>query len=367
MSQYSADQIPRREGTTPLLRNPDPVHRPLNHGGNLQAAEARFGRPAQGWLDLSTGISPWSFPFDAVPDAHWQRLPHLETALEEAAAAYYQTRAPLAIPGSQFAIQRLPGLFRRCRVALPSWGYNEHIAAWEAAGHQTRRYDDGDLQALEQRMDSGELDIVLVINPNNPSGQLISRERLQRWHQTLAAQGGYLIVDEAFMDASPAQSLSSCCPQEGLVVLRSLGKFFGLAGIRLGFLLAPAAIRAAIAQERGPWAIPGPCAWVGRQALTDQAWQAQQRDHLHTQGERLTEILRHQLGPLAVSIRPTAYFTTLFLAPSTADAIYAALGQQGILIRYFEPQQDVSALRFGLPATDQARQRLIQALQGARR
>ncbi|MEH6824387.1 MAG: threonine-phosphate decarboxylase CobD [Motiliproteus sp.] len=361
--QQHATEAALGQRVEPLLRVEHQCHQALPHGGNLEAAELRFGKPDQGWLDLSTGISPWSFPFSEVPESHWQRLPHTEKTLESAAANYYQTDNPLAIPGSQFAIQRLPGLFRRCRVALPRWGYNEHFAAWEAAGHQPLRYDDSDPDRLEQQINQGEVDVVLVINPNNPSGQLIPQQRLRRWHQTLAAQGGYLIVDEAFMDASPEQSLTPLGPQKGLIVLRSVGKFFGLAGIRLGFLMATEEIRAAIAKERGPWAIPGPSAWVGCQALAATSWQAQQRQRLHGEANKLNQLLRRHLHTHASRLVQTAYFTTLFLPPAPAQAIYQTLGQQGLLIRFFEPQQGLCGLRFGLPATANQWRRLTESLE----
>lgn len=361
--QQRAAEAAHGQRNEPLLRVRLQSHQALPHGGNLKAAELRFGQPDQEWLDLSTGISPWSFPFSEVPETCWQRLPHAEAALESAAASYYQSSNPLAIPGSQFAIQRLPGLFRRCRVALPRWGYNEHFSAWEMAGHQPLRYDDSDPDRLEQLINQGEVDVVLVINPNNPSGQLIPQQRLRRWHQTLAAQGGYLIVDEAFMDASPEQSLSPLGPQPGLIVLRSVGKFFGLAGIRLGFLLATEEIRAAIAKERGPWAIPGPSAWVGCQALAASAWQDQQRQRLHDEASKLNQLLRQHLGTQASRLVQTAYFTTAFLPPEPAQATYDALGKQGILVRFFEPQQGLCGLRFGLPANEQQWQRLTEALE----
>ena len=233
----------------------------ITHGGDLDQAAREFGIPREKWLDLSTGIAPWSWPVSDIPTAVWQRLPAVDCPLRHAAAAYYgcPPDAVLAIPGSQFAIQTLPQLFPdNTRVAIPELGYFEHRKAWQKAGHQLVDYSDQALDQLELQIEAGELDVVLVINPNNPTATLLERTRLLHWCELLARRGGCLIVDEAFMDTEQRMSLASECPRPGLVVLRSLGKFFGLAGLRVGFVLAESPVLELLSQRLGPWAVNGP-------------------------------------------------------------------------------------------------------------
>ena len=73
---------------------------------------------------------------------------------------------------------------------------------------------------------------MVLVQPNNPTGALFARSRLLDWHARLARRGGWLVVDEAFIDPTPDASLAPMAGADGLVVLRSLGKFFGLAGAR---------------------------------------------------------------------------------------------------------------------------------------
>jgi cobalamin biosynthetic protein CobC len=138
--------------------------------------------------------------------------------------------------------------------------YAEHPHAWQRAGHSWSSW----LTTGRCALDS--LDVLVLVNPNNPTGRLMPRERLLAWHARLAARGGWLVVDEAFMDNTP-QTAWRPCRSAGLIVLRSFGKFFGLAGVRLGFVLAEPALLQALAELLGPWTVSGPtgcwarCAW----------------------------------------------------------------------------------------------------------
>ena len=167
----------------------------ITHGGDLDQAAQDFAIDRDEWLDLSTGIAPWSWPIPEIPNAVWQRLPAVECPLRLVAANYYgcQPEALLAIPGSQFAIQTLPQLFpATSRVAIPRLGYFEHHKAWQQAGHTLLDYSDLSLDQLQQQIKAGELDVVLVINPNNPTATLLPRERLLHWCELLARRGGCL-------------------------------------------------------------------------------------------------------------------------------------------------------------------------------
>lgn len=308
----------------------------LEHGGKLREAARRWNIPLADWLDLSTGIAPWAYPVPAIPDEIWLRLPENDDGLEVAAGDYYGAQQLLALAGSQAAIQWLPRLFAPGRVAIPAPIYNEHPGAWRAAGHT--------LVAWQE-----PADYAVVCNPTNPTGRRFTRAELLERARGLRL----LVVDEAFGDAESTESMIGC-GADNVVVLRSLGKFFGLAGARVGFAIGAPALLARLAEALGPWAVANPARWAARHALVDRAWQAAQRERLHDASHRLAELLRAAgLGdPVG-----TALFQ--YLATPRAAAVFAALAERGILVRLFaEP----AALRFGLPANEGEWRRLAQAL-----
>lgn len=319
----------------------------LEHGGKLLAAAARYGIEQDHWLDLSTGINPTGWPVPAIPDAVWQRLPEAEDGLLEAAAAYYGCNSVLPVAGSQAAIQALPRLRTACRVGVPHPAYAEHAHAWRAAGHAVVAWD------ANHNIDA--LDVLVLVHPNNPGGQTYTRAELLDRHARLAARGGWLVVDEAFIDATPLESLADVCPRPGLILLRSLGKFFGLAGARVGFVLAEPTLLAALNKLLGPWAVSAPSRWVARATLADTAWQLATRATLPAAGARLAALLRdHGLAPSGG--------TALFQWVRTPDAAdwHDRLARQGILTRlYAEPP----SLRFGLPRHETDWTRLAAALE----
>lgn len=318
----------------------------LEHGGKLLAAAARYGIEAADWLDLSTGINPAGWPLPPIPPEVWQRLPEREDGLVEAATAYYGCGDVLPVAGSQAAIQALPRLRTACRVGVPHPAYAEHAHAWRSAGHA--------VTAWQPAQGVGVLDVLVLVHPNNPAGQTYSRADLLGWHAELAARGGWLVVDEAFVDATPEASLAGLCPRPGLIVLRSLGKFFGLAGARVGFALAEPVVLDALDERLGPWAVSAPSRWVARAALADSAWQQAARPALLAAGARLADLLcRHGLAP--------AGGTALFQWVRTPDAAawHERLARQGILPRLFA---DPPSLRFGLPHHETDWARLAAAL-----
>jgi cobalamin biosynthetic protein CobC len=301
------------------------------------------------WLDLSTGINPHSWPVPPIPAAVWRRLPEVNDGLEQAAATYYETHAVLAVAGSQAAIQGLPMLREPSRVGILHPGYAEHAHAWRRHGHRVVLLQQDTIAAAVDR-----LDVVVVIHPNNPTGAVFELDVLLEWRDKLAQRGGWLIVDEAFMDTTPQHSLAFAAESPGLVILRSLGKFFGLAGVRVGFVLAASTLRQRLQEHLGPWTVNGPGRWIATQALLDQTWQQTMGKTLQRDSIRLAALLdSHRL--------PVAGGTALFQWVQHDDAAYwhDALARQGILVRQFS---DPPSLRFGLPDTEAAWQRLQQAL-----
>jgi cobalamin biosynthesis protein CobC len=321
----------------------------LEHGGRLRAAAKAFGIDEAAWLDLSTGIAPWPWAVPAIPAEAWGRLPEASDGLESAACQYYGAEHALPVAGSQAAIQMLPRLRRGGKVGVLAPTYAEHAEAWRRGGHVVRELTEGE---VDDYLDG--LDVLVVVNPNNPTGRLLERERLLAWEARLAARGGWLIVDEAFMDLTPCHSLAAQSDRPGLVVLRSFGKFFGLAGVRLGFVLAAPRLLAALDEQLGPWAVSGPTRALGQACLRDQAGHRQQIERCQTASQRLAALLAEYRLP------PTGGCGLFqWVRAAEAEALYLALAERGILVRLFRHTQ---SLRFGLPAEDRHFQRLVDAL-----
>jgi cobalamin biosynthesis protein CobC len=321
----------------------------LEHGGRLLRAARTYGIAPADWLDLSTGISPFAWPVPAIPAAAWMRLPDDEDGLVEIARTYYGAPQLLPVAGSQAAIQMLPLLRPVSRVGVIAPGYNEHAHAWRRAGHQVVEFAADKLLA---RVD--EVDVIVLIHPNNPGGDRFDPAVLLACHARLTAHGGWLIVDEAFMDATPDDSLCAHAASEGLIVLRSVGKFFGMAGARAGFVCASASLLDATREQLGPWTISGPTRYALRHALADVAWHAQARVRLHACSERLAQLLtKHDIVPTA----GCALFQ--WWRSDRAKDVHRALAVQGVLTRFFDQPY---SLRFGLPEDDAAFERLEAAL-----
>jgi cobalamin biosynthetic protein CobC len=320
----------------------------LEHGGRLRQAAADYGIPLAEWLDLSTGINPRPWPVPALPIAAWQRLPEENDGLEAAAAAYYGNAGALPVAGSQAAIQALPRLFPPDRLTCVTPLYAEHALAWQRAGHAI------DTQpASSAGMERAKY--ALLCNPNNPTAQVHRPVDLLALADAIRRREGWLVVDEAFIDATPEASLTPLAGSTqapNLIVFRSLGKFFGLAGARVGFVFAAAELRRRLAEALGPWTVSGPSRLVARRALQDAAWQATARRHLAGASRRL-----HALLASYGEVSSTALFATLrgVDGPHWHDS----LARQGILTRHF-PEH--ALLRFGLPGVESDWQRLAQAL-----
>lgn len=322
----------------------------LEHGGRLRAASLRYGIALADWLDLSTGIAPYGWPLPAISASAWTRLPEQDDGLEIAARDYYGVANLLPVAGSQAAIQALPRLVRNATVGIVSPAYAEHAAAWQREGHRLLELSEGGIERALER-----LDVLLLVNPNNPTGRRIEPQRLLDWHARLAERGGWLVVDEAFIDCTPEFSLAAFSERPGLIVLRSFGKFFGLAGIRLGFVLAQTTLLDQLAELLGPWAISGPSRVVATALLQDQAGQRLQRKRLLVDGERLATLLSTQGF---ASTGGCALFQ--FCCTAQANELHEFLAMHGILTRLFASPL---SLRFGLPAEEAGWQRLQQALE----
>jgi cobalamin biosynthesis protein CobC len=326
----------------------------MKHGGDLTQAMAEYGGTPQAWLDLSTGINPRPWPVPAtLPDTIWQRLPSRadQDALIAAARLAYKLPTGVEIAaasGTQALIQWLPRLTGPGAVAIISPTYSEHATAWTSAGHEVIA-----LTTLDHLPDHARY--AVIVNPNNPDGRLLGQVALAQVAARLQERGGWLVVDEAFADLDPAQSAVALCRDLPVMILRSFGKFYGLAGLRLGFAIGPATMIERVAFALGPWPCSGPALAIGRAALLDHEWAARTRETLKSLADRLDNVL-------AASGFAIVGGTSLFrlVRHSNAGARHQALAERHIWCRNFEWADDL--LRFGLPGDDAAFGRLATAL-----
>jgi cobalamin biosynthetic protein CobC len=322
------------------------------HGGNLDEISRRYPGAPKPWIHLSTGINP--IPYHVPPPSAnaWSRLPTKadEHALLVAAVARYDVHdhaAIVAAPGTQALLQILPRLRKSGTVAVLGPTYQEHALCWRRCGHRVQLVDE--VAAL------AHADVAVVVNPNNPTGRLLSRESLAALAAKLAQRSGLLVVDEAFADVLPVDvSLAPALPPSTLV-LRSFGKVYGLAGLRLGFAIAAPDLIDRLRDELGPWAVSGPALAIGTTALADNDWLRGARERFAADSRRLDHLL------VTAGCRIIGG-TPLFLLAERADAQALAdrLARHGIHVRRFP--YSATWLRFGLPGCEADWQRLEAAL-----
>ncbi len=330
----------------------------VRHGGNLEEALKHHNLSKEQWLDLSTGISPWAYPFKALPENVWRELPPSNNALLASAATYFNVsqNSITAASGSQIAIRLLPQLFHPSNVAIPSLGYQEHAASWQMANHQTVRYHSA--SNLMELINKKAVEHVVVINPNNPSGEKLNLNVLR---EIIAKVRGVCIIDEAFIDlydeggnTTPLCSATKILNLDGyrnLIVLRSVGKFFGLAGIRLGFAIGLHPSLTLLNSLLSPWSISHASQVIGIQALQDEQWQQQQRVTITQQQKAFQKILGTLFDNTLeqYSVTEAGLFNTVFAAKTELKVLHSQLAAQGVWTRLGNENDQPSWLRFGLP------------------
>jgi cobalamin biosynthetic protein CobC len=319
------------------------------HGGRCDLARSTFG--GSDWLDLSTGISPWPYPF-AIPGEAVTRLPSPDdlALLEGRAAACFgnDPARTVAVPGSDIGLRLIGHLLASAGAAAVAPGYGGHVAMWP-----------GEVQAVTSTKPAlmaaaQDCDAIVMARPSNPGGEVVAEDLLHALAKQLAERGGWLIVDEAFADAHPATSLAGK-EWPNLIILRSFGKFAGLAGLRLGFVIGPSVFVHRLRAVLGDWPISGPALAAGLAFYADTAWQAEQRRRLGRYGDALGAVL--QSAGLAITAS-TPFFSTCQI--DGAWELFEHLAARAILIRPFA--DDPRRLRLGLAADDKALKRLAEAL-----
>ncbi|MES5100874.1 threonine-phosphate decarboxylase CobD [Agrobacterium sp. BA1120] len=336
-------------------RVPEKAQPAIRHGGNLGRARLLFPKAPEPWIDLSTGINPHSYPHSSIPASAFARLPEpsaVERLKEIAATAFGAPSAAhiAAAPGTQMLMPLLAQIAVRrgaksCGVLSPA--YAEHARTARMAGLSVTEVSD--IKALSA------FDYAVIINPNNPDGRVWERPEVLALANTMHQKGGLLVVDEAFIETGYAESVADAATSDGLVVLRSFGKFYGMAGIRLGFAIGHPDIAESLESRLGPWAVSGPALHIATEALVDQVWRDEMRLRLREDSQRLTELL--DVAGLSI-----AGGTSLFklVRDDQAPTVFTHLMENGILTRSFDERP--ADLRFGLPGVEAEWFRLEAAL-----
>jgi cobalamin biosynthetic protein CobC len=297
-----------------------------DHGGGLDAARARYGGARADWVDLSTGINPVPYPVGDVPAEAWTALPDRGAfaALEAATRRFWNIPDRAVIvpaAGASALIARLPQVVNQSQVVIEGPTYNEHAAAFRAAGYRV--------------LESGSAPVRVVVHPNNPDGRI--------WVEDATA---LTIIDESFCDVMPGASLVRLTDGPGAIVLKSFGKFWGLAGIRLGFAIGQPETLGGLAEMLGPWAVSGPALYVGTTALGDIGWAKTTRARLAADAARLDELV---VAKGATLVGGTDLFRLYDVADASAWQDRLARGHVWSRVFPYSGRW----LRLGLPAPEQ--------------
>ncbi len=327
------------------------------HGADLQRAIKQFGGEPQQWLDLSSAVSPYCWWSErgqglSCPVSFIHELPGIQPELNRAIRTYYGHEG-LLVPGSQRAIAELPGCFSRGKVWILAGTYGEHALCWKKAGHSVYEKTAADIrQAFNAATDNEPKlpDMLVLVNPGNPGGERFSAAELHGWAEQLKQRQAWLLCDEAFMDCTPDDSLLTQTLADNVLVLRSLGKFFGLAGLRIGVVFAAADVLQNLANRLGPWPVAGHSLWLTQQALSDESWIAQQRSRLKDNHA----LMAQWLNEFYLAGKSDLFFTLKF---PNAERVQSFLAERYIWSRCFKQQQ---LIRLGLVGDDACKQQQLQ-------
>jgi len=337
-----------------LNRKPTTKWATLRHGGNLNDAIKLHGGKHEEWIDLSSGISPWNYPLPNIQQDHWHHLPPPIDQLLEIATQYYDCNfdSIIATPGTQLVIRLLPRLFcnkqnngRKTNIAIPVIGYQEHHQSWICANHSISTYKN--IQELNELVEKRLVNHVIVINPNNPTGDLLDTNMLNAIARKLS---GVLIVDEAFMDVDNTESLCRNDILDNIIILRSLGKFFGLAGARVGFLISNNSIKDELEHLLSPWILNTSAQKIAESALSDIQWQTTQRERIKKNSIELHQLLSSTLDN-TLAIKNVGLFNTVIGNSSMINIIHKQLAKHRIWTRIGDEKNHINWLRLSLPTS----------------
>lgn len=329
----------------------------MQHGGDLSRAAEAYAIERWKWLDLSTGINPNGYVIEDLAQSCFHELPDGRDLMQlaEAARAAYgvpDAQGLIAAPGSEFLIQAIPQIRKISKVAIVSPTFSSHEGAWRRYGHQVRQVANID--------DIDDETVVILVNPNNPDGRVTKAGKLAKLARKLAETGGLLVIDEAFADVMPEVSLVPRERHENVIILRSIGKFYGLAGVRLGFAIGPNRFLDPLRTILGAWAVSGPAIEIGRRVLSDADWQEQTRAVLRVQASQHRDLFE-KYGLKVVGGTPLFHLIEL----DDARTLHHQLAKRAVWTRLFD--YNVQWLRVGLCRTQADLRQFGQQLEAALR
>ncbi|MGB1456314.1 aminotransferase class I/II-fold pyridoxal phosphate-dependent enzyme [Spongiibacter marinus] len=322
---------------------------PPRHGGDPNELHYPEGMPRP-LLNLATGINPWPWPVPALPSHCFTELPYENPELQASAAAYYQVDVAqlLLCGGSQPVIQLLPQLYPQGNVLLPAVAYEEHAYRWQLGGHHCRFFSDYSSEAVAAQIREQDIQYLVLINPNNPDGQQLPVTVVAQW-LALLPPDGCLVIDQAYVDCVPAYQANALLADKRVVLLRSVGKFFGLPGLRLGAVLSHPETIIRLREQLGPWSVNHAAQLIGQQLFADREWQETMRQQLplaaHQQAQQLLRCFGRDVEHCAV----TPLFTTLKMPLGQAEKWAMQALKQGLLCRVYRCGE-YGYMRWGLAA-----------------
>jgi len=317
----------------------------IQHGGDIDLAIKKYGGKREDWVDLSTGINGTSYPWQESINVELRNLPSNKILmnLEKAAARAYkiaESADTAAVSGAQQIINLLPICLKSCNsVTILGPTYSEYEKAFKSSGIKT--------QTVSEVSKLSSSDIAIIVNPNNPTGKVIADEMLE----DLSKKVRILIIDESFKMFSTRRTLNF----SNIIQINSLGKFFGLAGIRLGFVSGPSDFIKAVKEMLGPWPVSSLAAEIGIVALNDRVWISEMEKLLVTESNALHEACNSRNWEL---VGRTSLFHTY--ATSSCLEVEKQFAAHGIWVRTFDYSE--TWVRLGIPTSENQWERVKQAL-----
>ncbi len=317
----------------------------IQHGGDIDLAIKKYGGQRADWIDLSTGINRTSYPWQENVKVELRDLPSnkLLRSLEKAASRAYKVaedKDTAAVQGAQQIISLLPICLKNYNsVAILGPTYNEYEKAFKSSEIKA--------ETVSEVSKLSSSDIAIVVNPNNPTGKVIAEEILN----DLSKKVRILIIDESFKMFSSRRIQKF----DNVIQINSLGKFFGLAGVRLGFVSGPSNFIKSVRGMLGPWPVSSIAAEIGKIALNDQAWISQMEKILLEGSDVLHRACNRKNWKL---IGKTNLFHTY--ATSSSLKVEKQFAAHYIWIRTFDYSE--TWVRLGIPTSKYEWTRVRQAL-----
>jgi len=340
-----------------------------HHGGDISYHSQRLGIAKEHWIDLSTGINPNWYPAQDIKADSCTEMPYADPAFLNAAENYYGNNTGLPLLGSQQFISLLPFVMKGGTALIPRIGYKEYAHQWLAGGNSVVLYDTTSTPSLVSLAKKHNATFVTIINPNNPSGEIIDYRELLVLSEDLLRHNIFVIVDEAYMDLTPENSLLNTTLPNNLIVLKSFGKFFGLPGLRLGWIYCNNTIRQQLNSLLGPWNINSAAQQIAVQAYEDVQWQEEARNIINRESSGWFKQVEAHLSQYQIKgCYPSGLFCSFLFSLETADEIFEALAQQGILVRLWKIDDCLAYIRIGFLSTRQKEKQLsvLEALAAAK-